>query len=146
MMFLLCECDGDVFVIVDVQIDELNCEVCVIGCSMIDKCVVLGFVCECLLYEWLGNVCELQECVCFVYDVLGDFIEMLCVGEVSFFVGVVLNGSSVQIKVGMLLFDVEDLLICVMFDVVGGMCYCVVMLFGISLKMLYNKLQWMKVN
>ncbi|MCO8649175.1 sigma 54-interacting transcriptional regulator, partial [Burkholderia multivorans] len=96
--------------------------------------------------RWPGNVRELQERVRFAYDASGDFIETLRAGEASFAAGAALNGSSVQIKVGTPLSDVEDLLIRATLDAVGGTRHRAATLLGISPKTLYNKLQRMKVN
>ncbi|WP_282961713.1 helix-turn-helix domain-containing protein, partial [Burkholderia vietnamiensis] len=75
-----------------------------------------------------------------------NFIETLRAGEASFAAGAALNGSSVQIKVGTPLSDVEDLLIRATLDAVGGTRHRAATLLGISPKTLYNKLQRMKVN
>lgn len=89
---------------------------------------------------------ELQERVRFAYEASGDLIETLRAGEASFVAGAALNGSSVQIKVGTPLADVEDLLIRATLDAVGGTRHRAATLLGISPKTLYNKLQRMKVN
>ncbi|MDR5647629.1 sigma-54-dependent transcriptional regulator, partial [Burkholderia cenocepacia] len=142
----LRERDGDALAIADAQIDELNREARATGRSTTDKRAAPGFVRECLSYEWPGNVRELQERVRFAYDASGDFIETLRAGEASFSAGAALNGSSVQIKVGTPLSDVEDLLIRATLDAVGGTRHRAATLLGISPKTLYNKLQRMKVN
>ncbi|KVN82962.1 sigma-54-dependent transcriptional regulator [Burkholderia ubonensis] len=142
----LRERDGDALSIADALIDELNREARATGRSTTDKRAAPGFVCECLSYEWPGNVRELQERVRFAYDASGDFIDTLRAGEASFSAGAALNGSSVQIKVGTPLSDVEDLLIRATLDAVGGTRHRAATLLGISPKTLYNKLQRMKMD
>ncbi|MDS0862398.1 sigma 54-interacting transcriptional regulator, partial [Burkholderia pseudomultivorans] len=142
----LRERDGDALAIADALIDDLNRDARATGRSTTDKRAAPGFVRECVSYEWPGNVRELQERVRFAYDASGDFIETLRAGEASFAAGAALNGSSVQIKVGTPLSDVEDLLIRATLDAVGGTRHRAATLLGISPKTLYNKLQRMKVN
>jgi transcriptional regulator with PAS, ATPase and Fis domain len=138
--------DGDALHIADALIDELNRDARANGRNTTDKRTAPAFVRECLSYEWPGNVRELQERVRFAYDASGDFIETLRAGETSFAAGAALNRSSVQIKVGTPLSDVEDLLIRATLDAVGGTRHRAATLLGISPKTLYNKLQRMKVN
>lgn len=142
----LRERDDDALHIADALIDELNRTERSTGGKPTDKRTAPAFVRECLAYEWPGNVRELQERVRFAYEASGDLIETLRAGEASFVAGAALNGSSVQIKVGTPLADVEDLLIRATLDAVGGTRHRAATLLGISPKTLYNKLQRMKVN
>ncbi|WP_179402524.1 sigma-54-dependent transcriptional regulator [Burkholderia guangdongensis] len=143
----LRERDGDALVLADALIDELNREARALGRGTTDKRAASGFVRECFTYEWPGNVRELQERVRAAYDASGDFIDTLRAGEIGFATGgAALNDSSVQIKVGTPLADVEDLLIRATLDAVGGTRHRAATLLGISPKTLYNKLQRMKVD
>jgi two-component system response regulator HydG len=142
----LRERDGDALVLADALIDELNRDARAMGRGTTDKRVAPGFVRECVTYDWPGNVRELQERVRTAYEASGDFIDTLRAGEVSLAAGAMLNDSSVQIKVGTPLADVEDLLIRATLDAVGGTRHRAATLLGISPKTLYNKLQRMKVD
>jgi len=142
----LRERDDDALHIADALIDALNRAARATGRGTTDKRAAPGFVRECLAYEWPGNVRELQERVRAAYDASGDFVETLRGDEAGFAAGAAPNGSSVQIKVGTPLADVEDLLIRATLDAVGGTRHRAATLLGISPKTLYNKLQRMKAN
>ncbi|WP_323118609.1 sigma-54-dependent transcriptional regulator [Burkholderia alba] len=142
----LRERDDDVVHIAEAFVDDLNREARAAGLSATGKRIAPGFVRECLAYDWPGNVRELHDRVRFAYDASGDFIETLRAGESSLSAGTSLNGSSVQVRVGTPLSDVEDLLIRATLDAVGGTRHRAASLLGISPKTLYNKLQRMKVN
>ncbi|KDB08452.1 two component, sigma54 specific, transcriptional regulator, Fis family [Burkholderia sp. lig30] len=142
----LRERDDDALHIADALIDALNRAARATGRGTTDKRAAPGFVRECLAYEWPGNVRELQERVRAAYDASGDFVETLRGDEAGIAAGAALNGSSVQIKVGTPLADVEDLLIRATLDAVGGTRHRAATLLGISPKTLYNKLQRMKTD
>ncbi|CAN0619363.1 Two component, sigma54 specific, transcriptional regulator, Fis family [Burkholderia multivorans] len=142
----LRERDDDALHIADALIDALNRAARATGRGTTDKRAAPGFVRECLAYEWPGNVRELQERVRTAYEVSGDFVDTLRGDEPGFAAGAALNGSSVQIKVGTPLADVEDQLIRATLDAVGGTRHRAATLLGISPKTLYNKLQRMKAD
>lgn len=140
----LRERDDDVIQIAEALVDDLNREARAAGLGATDKRLAPGFVRECRAYDWPGNVRELHERVRLAYDASGDFIDTLHAGEPSLTAGTSLNGSSVQVRVGTPLADVEDLLIRATLDAVGGTRHRAATLLGISPKTLYNKLQRMK--
>lgn len=142
----LRERDDDMLQIAESFVDDLNREARQAGLGAVDKRIAPDFVRECLAYEWPGNVRELRECVRLAYEASGDFIETLRANDGVFVPGAALNGSSVQVRVGTPLSDVEDLLIRATLDAVGGMRHRAAALLGISPKTLYNKLQRMKMN
>ncbi|WP_146015917.1 sigma 54-interacting transcriptional regulator, partial [Burkholderia pseudomallei] len=142
----LRERDDDVVVMAEAFVDDLNRDARAAGLNITDKRLAPGFIRECLAYDWPGNVRELQERVRIAYDQSGDFIETLRAGDAYPQPGAALNGSSVQVRVGTPLADVEDLLIRATLDAVGGTRHRAATLLGISPKTLYNKLQRMKIG
>ncbi|WP_369063169.1 sigma-54-dependent transcriptional regulator [Burkholderia gladioli] len=142
----LRERDDDMLQIAESFVDDLNREARQAGLGAVDKRIAPDFVRECLAYEWPGNVRELRERVRLAYEASGDFIETLRANDGVFVPGAALNGSSVQVRVGTPLSDVEDLLIRATLDAVGGTRHRAAALLGISPKTLYNKLQRMKMN
>ncbi|KGV75203.1 sigma-54-dependent transcriptional regulator [Burkholderia pseudomallei] len=142
----LRERDDDVVVMAEAFVNDLNRDARAAGLNITDKRLAPGFIRECLAYDWPGNVRELQERVRIAYDQSGDFIETLRAGDAYPQPGAALNGSSVQVRVGTPLADVEDLLIRATLDAVGGTRHRAATLLGISPKTLYNKLQRMKIG
>lgn len=98
---------------------------------------------EALEYPWPGNVRELRGAVENAYRHSDHIIETI---EIPGRAQSGARASSVHIRVGMPLADVEEMLIRATLDAVGGTRHRAASMLGISPKTLYNKLQRMKLT